>query len=143
MHQQSYSTPGNTVVPVGHPRHPLSFDLGDDFGVDINSGSSSGPLAAATLASLSIDTAFLSVGAWDLDHGLTTSETDKLTLKRAARQAAQRTFLVADSTKFDTHARFKAVALDELDLIITDDRLSEPDRKRLEDSGVRIDCARL
>lgn len=110
--------------------------------VDINSGSSSGPLAAATLASLSIDTAFLSAGAWDLDHGLTTSETDKLTLKRAARQAAQRTILVADSTKFDTHARFRAVALDDLDLIITDDRLSEPDRKRLEDSGVRIDCAR-
>lgn len=111
--------------------------------IDSNSGSSSGPLAAATLDALSIDVAFLSAGAWDLAHGLTTSETDKLTLKRAARQAAQRTILVADSTKFDTHARFKAVALDELDLIITDDRLSEPDRKRLEDSGVRIDCARL
>lgn len=111
--------------------------------VDINSGSSSGPLAAATLNSLSVDTAFLSAGAWDLGHGLTTSETDKLTLKRAAKAAADRTILVADSTKFGAHARFKAVALDELDLIITDDRLSEPDRKRLEDSGVRIDCARL
>lgn len=112
--------------------------------VDSNSGSSSGPLAAAALSALSIDTAFLSAGAWDFDHGLTTSETDKLTLKRAACQAAARTILVADSTKFDTHARFRAVALDELDLIITDERLAAHDRGRLDESGVvRVEYAEL
>ena len=36
--------------------------------VDFNSGSSTGPLAAATLGSLSIDIAFLSAGAWDLNR---------------------------------------------------------------------------
>lgn len=111
--------------------------------VDINSGSSSGPLAAATLASLSIDIAFLSAGAWDLNHGLTTSETDKLMLKRAAKQAAQQTVLVADSTKFGTHARFRAIPLADLDLIITDERLPENNRARLEDSGARVTYAQL
>ena len=109
--------------------------------VDFNSGSSSGPLAAATLGSLSIDIAFLIAGAWDLNHGLTTSETDKLTLKRAAKQAAQRTILVADSTKFGTHARFRAIPLTDLDLIITDDRLPENTRARLKDAGARVDYA--
>lgn len=107
--------------------------------VDINSGSSSGPLAAATLATLSIDSAFLSAGAWDLNHGLTTSETDKLTLKRAAHEAAERTILVADSTKFGTHARFKALALTELDLIITDDRLPEHEKENLSDMHVTVE----
>lgn len=111
--------------------------------VDINSGSSSGPLAAATLATLSIDIAFLSAGAWDLEHGLTTSETDKLTLKRAAQEAAQRTFLVADSTKFDSHARFRALPLDNLDLVITDERLPEAARSRLADANVRVEYAPL
>ena len=90
---------------------------------------------------MSIDMAFLSAGAWDLDHGLTTSETDKLTLKRAADQAAERTILVADSSKFGTHARFRALNLDELDLIITDDRLPEKERTRLEDSGIHLEYA--
>lgn len=111
--------------------------------VDINSGSSSGPLAAATLGTLSIDIAFLSAGAWDLDHGLTTSETDKLTLKRAARNAATRTVLVADSTKFGTHARFKALALKELDLIITDDRLLEQEREHLADMDIPFELGSL
>lgn len=111
--------------------------------VDINSGSSSGPLAAATLNSLSIDTAFLSAGAWDLGHGLTTSETDKLTLKQAARSAADRTILIADSTKFGTHARFKAIGLADLDLVITDDRLPAKERGRLDEAGVRLEYAPL
>lgn len=111
--------------------------------VDINSGSSSGPLAAATLATLSIDYAFLSAGAWDLDHGLTTSETDKLTLKRAAHEVAERTILVVDSTKFGTHARFKALQLAELDLIITDDRLPEHEREHLTEVGITVEVAPL
>lgn len=111
--------------------------------VDRNSGSSSGPLAAATLGTLSIDTAFLSAGAWDIEHGLTTSETDKLTLKRAARQTAEHTILVADSSKFGTHAKFRAMDLDALDLIITDERLAEPERTRLEESGARVEYAPL
>lgn len=109
--------------------------------VDINSGSSSGPLAAATLSSLSIDIAFLSAGAWDIDHGLTTSETDKLILKRAAREAAGRTILLADSGKFGTHARLRAVALEDLDLIITDDRVASSDRHRLDDLGIAVEFA--
>lgn len=111
--------------------------------VDINSGSSSGPLAAATLATMSIDTAFLSAGAWDLEHGLTTSETDKLTLKRAAKESAGRTVLVADSTKFGTHARFRAIPLTDLDLVITDDRFSEYECTRLEESDVNLESATL
>lgn len=106
--------------------------------VDAASGSSTGPLAAATLAALAVDVAFVSTGAWDATHGVTTPELDKLTLKRAVLDAASLCVLVADSTKYGASERFKVAPLDAFDVIVTDDDLDELAVADLRERGVDI-----
>lgn len=109
--------------------------------VDSSSGSSSGPLAAATVASISLDLFFLSTGTWDLGHGVTTPATEKVLLKRAAMDAASTCVLLADSTKFGTFERFKVAPLDAMDVIITDDGLSDEVRSAVGELGVDLRLA--
>lgn len=109
--------------------------------VDASSGSASGPLAAATVAGLSLDLFFVSTGAWDLAHGVTTPETDKVLLKHSAREAASTCVLVADSTKFGLFERFKALPLDALDGIVSDCGLPEGSRTSVLDCGLELALA--
>ena len=109
--------------------------------VDPSSGSSSGPLAAATVASISLDLFFMSTGTWDLDHGVTTPATEKVVLKRAALDAASSCVLLADSTKFGTFERFKVTPLDSVDLVITDTDLPADARSAITDRGVALQLA--
>ncbi|MFX8887303.1 D-beta-D-heptose 1-phosphate adenosyltransferase, partial [Acinetobacter baumannii] len=88
-----------------------------------------------TLGALAIDVAFLSTGAWDRAHGVTTPELDKLTLKRAAMDAASVCVLVADSTKYGASERFKVAPLDAFDVVVTDDGLDEIAAADLRDRG--------
>lgn len=111
--------------------------------VDSSSGSSSGPLAAATVASISLDVFFMSTGTWDLTHGVTTPVTEKLLLKRAAMDAASSCVLLADSTKFGTFERFKVTPLDAIDVVITDDALSPDVRSAVTDLGVDLRLAKV
>lgn len=109
--------------------------------VDASSGSSSGPLAAATVASISIDLFFMSTGTWDLVHGVTTPATEKVLLKRAAMEAASSCVLLADSTKFGTFERFKVTPLDAIDVIITDAGLTDEGRSAVTELGVDLRLA--
>lgn len=111
--------------------------------VDVESRSSSGPLAAATLSSVNLDVCFLSTGTWDVQHGVTTPSTEKVVLKRAALSAAATAVLLADSTKFGTYERFNVVPLGKLDAVVTDSELGEPSRRAVEDLGVEVHLAQL
>ena len=106
--------------------------------VDIASGSATGALAAAPLASISLDIAFLSTGTWDLIYGVTASKTDQVLLKKAAMDAASSPVLLSDSTKFGTFERFKVTPLDTIDVIVTDDGLPEEGRTAITDLGVDL-----
>ncbi|MCM3847163.1 DeoR/GlpR family DNA-binding transcription regulator [Pseudonocardia sp. DR1-2] len=106
--------------------------------VDPDSDSASGPLAAATLGALAVDLCFLSTGSWDAGRGVTSHATDKVTLKRAAMAASGRRVLLADSTKYGTHERFRVAGLDELDLVVTDDELPAAAARRIEELGVGL-----
>lgn len=109
--------------------------------VDAASGSATGPLAAATLGALAVDVAFLSTGAWDTTHGVTTPELDKVTLKRAVLDAASVCVLVADSTKYGASERFKVAPLDAFDVVVTDDELDEVAAAELRERGVEVRLA--
>jgi DeoR/GlpR family transcriptional regulator of sugar metabolism len=111
--------------------------------VDPESGSSDGALAAATLAHLSVDLCFLSAGAWDVGHGVTTPSADKLALKRAAIASASRSVLLADSTKFGAFERYRVAGLGELDAVITDAGLAPADAGAVRASGTTLELAAL
>ena len=49
--------------------------------IDVDSRSSSGPFAAATLSSVNLDLCFLSSRAWDVEHGVTTMSAETVVLE--------------------------------------------------------------
>lgn len=104
--------------------------------VDPDSGSSSGALAAATLASINVDIQFMSTGAWSIARGVSSPSLDKVELKRAVMRASSTTVLLADSTKYGTFSTFQVAELEQLDLVVSDVQLSEDTRGRIEELGV-------
>ncbi len=80
--------------------------------------------AVDTIRQYNIDIAVLGADAVDV-QGITNSNSFEAPLKRAMIECAERVFVVADSSKFGLRALVRIAALDEIDLIITDDGLDE------------------
>ena len=111
--------------------------------IDVESRSSSGPFAAATLSSVNLDLCFLSSQAWDVEHGVTTMSAETVLLERAALDAASSGVLLADSENFGSLERFNIVPLAKLHAIVTDSDLAEPARHAIQDLGVGIHIAEI
>jgi len=109
--------------------------------LDHKNGSSIGPLAAATLRELVADIAFLSTSSWDLERGITTPSAPKVEVKRAAMAVASQRVLLATSAKYGTYGTYRVAALDEFDMVVTDDGLSEAAAQRLRESGLHLAVA--
>jgi DeoR/GlpR family transcriptional regulator of sugar metabolism len=106
--------------------------------IDVDSRSSGGPFAAATLSSVNLDLCFLSTQAWDVEHGVTTMSAETVLLERAALDAASLGVLLAGSGNFGSLERFNIVPLAKLHAIVTDSALPEPTRHAIQDLGVGI-----
>lgn len=109
--------------------------------VDRANQSTMGRLTGVALAELSLDLAFVSSSSWDLAHGVTTPVEAKIEAKRAALAVAERTVLVAASSKYGRFGRYRALRLDELDGVITDDALGDEAAAALRDAGVDLRLA--
>jgi DeoR/GlpR family transcriptional regulator of sugar metabolism len=106
--------------------------------VDKGNLSTMGRLTRLALSELSLDLAFISSSSWDLAHGVTTPVEAKLEAKRAAIAAAETSVLVADSSKYGRFARYRALRLDELDVVVTDDSLPVPAAAAMRAAGVEL-----
>lgn len=106
--------------------------------IDRDNKSMIGRLAALTLAELSLDIAFLSSSSWDIKHGITTPVEAKIDPKRAAMNSADKTVLLADSSKFGRYAKYRVLALEELDLVISDAGLGNVPVKQIEELGIDV-----
>ena len=106
--------------------------------IDVDTRSSNGPFAAATLSSVNLDLCFLSTQTWDVQHGVTTASAETALLKRAALGAASSGVLLAESAHFGSVERFNIMPLDRLHAIVTDPDLPEPARHAIQDLGAGI-----
>ncbi|RZL92385.1 MAG: DeoR/GlpR transcriptional regulator [Variovorax sp.] len=109
--------------------------------LDHSNGSSIGPLAAATLRRLVVDLAFLSASSWDLERGVTTPSAPKIEVKRAAMEIASQRVLVATSAKYGTYGTYRVASLDEFDVVVTDNGLSDAAVLRIRETGLDLDIA--
>jgi DeoR/GlpR family transcriptional regulator of sugar metabolism len=123
--------------------HPNVQTIHTGGTVDTVSGSSSGRLAAATLARINIDLCFMSTGAWSVFRGVSTPSLDKVELKQAAIEASSTCVLLADSTKYGSFSRFTVTPLEQLDLVVSDSELAEDTQRRLAELGVELRLAEL
>lgn len=106
--------------------------------VDRGNQSTMGRLTRLTLSELSLDLAFISSSSWDLSHGVTTPVEEKVEAKRAALAVAERSVLVAGSSKYGRFAKYRALRLAEVDAIITDDELVDDNADELRQSGIEL-----
>ncbi|GAA0962698.1 DeoR/GlpR family DNA-binding transcription regulator [Frigoribacterium faeni] len=106
--------------------------------VEKSNRSTMGRLTRLMLDELSLDLAFISSSSWDLSHGVTTPVEAKIDAKRAAVAASESSVLVADSSKYGRFAKYRALRLDELDLVVTDAGLTDGVAGTVRDAGVDL-----
>ncbi|MFC5530084.1 DeoR/GlpR family DNA-binding transcription regulator [Cohnella yongneupensis] len=90
---------------------------------------------------LNVQKLFLSATGVHDKFGLSVFTSELLDLKKAYLSGAKEVYGVADHSKFDRAALFTFAALNELDVLITDDGLDEEVVRRYEGGSVRIERA--
>jgi DeoR family transcriptional regulator, aga operon transcriptional repressor len=98
----------------------------------------SGPLSEGVLSKIHIDTAILGVDGISTRAGLTTIHPAEATISADFIAAAQRTIVVADSTKHE-HPTFARIRdLGSVSMLVTDRAVPEPLAKALADGGTEV-----
>lgn len=103
-----------------------------------NSSSVAGGYALQVLETISCELLFLGVDGIELDYGATISNLTEATLNRKMIETAQTLILLADSSKFNRRGVAKICATEQVDYIITDDKIPAHLAAQFEDKGVKI-----
>lgn len=94
--------------------------------------------AEMMLTHFSCSKLYLGVDGIDLDYGITTTDMMEAILNKAMMQAAQKTIVLADSSKFGRRGFSKISNIEEVDQIITDNKISEETARRIEEMGIEL-----
>lgn len=97
-----------------------------------------GKYAESALKDFSCSKLFLGVDGIDLDFGITTTDIREAELNKEMMHAAQKTIVLADSSKFRRRGFSKIANMDEIDLIITDSNISDKISQRIEEFGIEL-----
>ena len=97
-----------------------------------------GKYAENILADFSCSKLFIGVDGIDLDFGITTTNMMEASLNRVMMQTAQKTIVLADSSKFGRRGFGKICSLDCIDVIITDSGISQSMAQAIEEMGIEL-----
>ncbi|WP_309068850.1 DeoR/GlpR family DNA-binding transcription regulator [Microbacterium sp.] len=84
-------------------------------------GAAVGAGAVAAIEALRPDVAFIGANGLSAAFGASTPDPEEADVKRAIVHAARRVILLADHTKFEVESLRRFAALDELDVLVTDE----------------------
>ena len=97
-----------------------------------------GNTALEFLRRVYVDVAFLGINGFSVERGLTTPDSAEAAVKSAFVASARRRILLADHTKLGS-AHFAHVAdLAEIDVLVTDDALSDEAASQIETAGPKV-----
>ncbi|GAA2856312.1 DeoR/GlpR family DNA-binding transcription regulator [Pseudonocardia halophobica] len=91
-----------------------------------------------TLATLTVDVAFLGTNGFSPERGLTTPDPAEAAAKRAMIAAARRAVVVADAAKYGTDQFVRFARLDQVDALVTDTGLDDAATAAIEAAGPRV-----
>ena len=74
----------------------------------------------------------------DLEHGITTSTIEEAKLTQVMMRSASKIIILADSSKFGQRGFGRICSLEEIDVIVTDSRISEQAVAMAEEAGVDL-----
>lgn len=97
-----------------------------------------GDSCVSYIEKFNIDTFFMSVSGISLERGLTDYGDGEYEVKMAMFRNANKVFVVADHTKFDSIAMLKIGNLKSVDGIITDPNVSQPMLEKYEEHDINI-----
>jgi DeoR family transcriptional regulator, aga operon transcriptional repressor len=103
-----------------------------------NSYSLVGPLAEESLRKLSADLLFLAVDGFDVRYGLTTPNLLEARVNRAMAEAARRTIVVCDSSKFGRRSLSLILPTSSVHETITDKNIPKQDLRALREAEVEV-----
>lgn len=98
----------------------------------------SGERSADYFKGLFFQKLFLATAAIDIDAGLTYPAMSDIAVKRAMIEAAERVYLVADSSKIGVRSFSSLCGLDRIHVLITDEGIRPQDRAAIEAIGVEV-----
>lgn len=97
-----------------------------------------GGYAEAALSDFSCSKLFFGVDGIDLEHGITTSTIEEAKLTQVMMRSASKIIILADSSKFWQRGFGRICSLEEVDVIVTDSRISEQAVAMAEEAGVDL-----
>jgi DeoR/GlpR family transcriptional regulator of sugar metabolism len=120
-------TVADTIAAFGDPTGRTLILTG---GVRTPSAALVGPVADLTIRSLHVDQLFLGVHGFDERAGFTTPNLAEAETNRALISQARQVVVLADATKWGAVGLACFAALEEADVLVTDDQL-DPDARRI------------
>ena len=103
-----------------------------------SSSSGTGLYAEKMLEDFSCSTLFLGVDGIDLEFGITTTHVMEAQLNRKMIEAAQKTVVLNDSSKFGKRGFGRICGLEEVDHIVTDKGITEHMMEQLKGMGIEV-----
>ena len=100
-----------------------------------------GSYAEEMLSNFSCSKLFMGVDGIDLNYGLKTTNVMEAQLNRAMMNASQKTIVLADSSKFGRRGFGKICDLDNIEQIITDDKINPAILENLREKGIEVTIA--
>jgi DeoR family transcriptional regulator, aga operon transcriptional repressor len=114
----------NLIIPGGYLRK--------------NSLSLVGPLAEKNMQNLFADKVFIGVDGFDTKRGIYTPNIEEAYFNEIMIRTSKEVIVVCDSSKFLKRSLAYICGIDKIHYVITDTGISDEDRKRLEDTGVKV-----
>lgn len=97
-----------------------------------------GPLAEKGLQNFYVDKAFLGVDGLDPELGLYTPNIEEAHLNRLMIEIANEVILLCDSTKLRKKSFAHICSISKINILITDENILDADKKKLEESGIKV-----
>jgi DeoR family transcriptional regulator, fructose operon transcriptional repressor len=97
-----------------------------------------GSMVGQALSRVSVDRAFLSAAAFNLERGATDPDMAEVEVKQAMMRSARQVILVADHNKWNRVTFAQIAPLQAFDALVTDDELSAPAIREIEAIGVEV-----
>ena len=98
----------------------------------------SGVNALSFLEHINIDIAFMAASGFTFTDGFTSGNFDECQIKKRVIEKAVKTIMLMDSSKFGKNHPFTFAVLQDIDLLITDNKLAHEDFARLRKAGVDV-----
>jgi DeoR family transcriptional regulator, galactitol utilization operon repressor len=127
-------------IPYGRSNPALHITaIGGNF--QAATESNVGPIALRELDQFHVSVAFVGTDGFTVEHGTTTNMVEGAEIVRKMSACAQKTVLLADSSKFGKTGFTHVLDLSEISLIITDNKISDDARHAIVETGAQLQIA--